>query len=225
MINISTFVCNPFQEQCYVLWQDDSSSCLVVDPGCCNDFEWDLIHQHLQQHGLVPEAVLVTHSHCDHVMGTGYVRRDYPNVVIYGSEEDQNHLPPVYLQNRMFGVETDIHHDPITHNLSEGDELLWPIEPAPMQAQHRIRVIDCPGHSHHGLCYYFPDDQLLLSGDVLFCHSVGRADFGSAMGCNQQLLLEGIAQKLFTLPADVVVYPGHGPKTTIGEENLCNPYI
>lgn len=224
-MNIETFVCNPFQEQCYVIWEDGASSCLIVDPGCCNDFEWDLVHQFLVQHSLVPERILLTHCHTDHVMGTGYVKKCYPEVKICGSVEDQNHLPPVYLQNRMFGINNEANVAPITHDLKEGDRLFWPETPAPNQAQHSIVVIDCPGHSHHGLCYYMPDDNVLMSGDVLFCRSVGRSDFGPAMGGNGRLLLEGIVQKLLSLPEQVTVYPGHGPSTTIGIENRYNPYF
>lgn len=225
MIQVKFFPCNPFGELCYVAWDDESCHCVIVDPGMCSDAEWLKVHHFLADHQLEPDYILITHSHTDHVMGTGYVKREYPDVPICGSVEDQNHLPPVAEQNQMFGVDVLTHHVPINRDLMEDDTLLLPALAQAGMKQHRIRVIDCPGHSHHGLCYYFEDDAVLFSGDVLFAGSVGRSDFGMAMGGNGRLLLEGIAQKLFALPAEVKVYPGHGMYTTIGYERETNPYV
>ena len=157
-MKVETFQCNPFQEQCYVIWDETSKRCLVVDPGMCTDWEWERIHRFIQQKELTPDAVLITHNHSDHVMGTGYLTKAYPGLPVYGSMEDQNHLPTIPMQNRFFGVDAEVHYAPITRNLMDGDTLLFPMEAQDGIAQHRIEVLDCPGHSHHGLCYYFPDD-------------------------------------------------------------------
>lgn len=224
-MKVETFQCNPFQEQCYVIWDETSRRCLVVDPGMCTEWEWGRVHHFLQFNQLMPDAVLITHNHSDHVLGTGYLTKAYPGLPVYGSMEDQNHLPPIQIQNRFFGVDAEVQYSPITNNLIEGDTLSFPFEAADGVTKHPIKVIDCPGHSHHGLCYYFPDDNMLFSGDVLFYCSIGRTDFGQAMGGNGPLLVKSIEEKLMTLPAPTKVYPGHGPMTTIETEANYNPYL
>lgn len=224
-MKVKAFTINPFGENCFVVWKEGADSCLIVDPGMSNDAEWGRVNTFLQQENLQPERVLITHGHSDHVMGTGYVKRDYPQVVICGSVEEQNHLPSMHLQNVAFGVDADIHWLPIEQDVKEGDEFSYPSVTKDGEAASRIEVIDCPGHSHHGLCYYFPDEKIIFTGDVLFYCSIGRSDFGPVMGCDGRLLVEGIVKKLLTLPADVKVFPGHGPGTSIGNEATYNPYF
>ena len=224
-MKVETFQCNPFQEQCYVSWDESSRRCLVVDPGMCTEWEWGRVNRFLQSNQLTPDAVLITHNHSDHVLGTGYLTKAYPGLPVYGSMEDQNHLPPIQIQNRFFGVDAEVQYSPITKNLIDGDTLSFPFEAADSAKKHPIKVIDCPGHSHHGLCFYFPDDNLLFSGDVLYYCSIGRTDFGPAMGGNGPLLVKSIVEKLMTLPAPTKVYPGHGSMTTIETEANYNPYL
>lgn len=216
-LHVESFNSNSFAEQCYVVWDEESRHCLIVDPGFFSVHDWYRCHQYLVQHQLQPQQVLITHSHTDHVSGTGIVANEYPGIAICGSADDQFRLPSVAMQNRLFGVMEESHWTPITRRIAAGEELTL--------GQHRIQVIDCPGHSFHGLCYYFPDDALLFSGDVLFCYSIGRSDFGPEMGCDGPQLVRGIVAQLLTLPAEVVVYPGHGPATTIGAEAKYNPYL
>lgn len=222
MLKIKFFPCNPFQELSYLVWDEDSLHCLIIDPGMCNAAEWNRMNDFIVATGLKPQMVLVTHSHTDHVMGAGYIKKTYPEVEIWGSKEDQNHLPSLPLQNQYFGVDLEVKYAPIDNDLYEGDCLSLKGKD---NTEHKIKVIDCPGHSHHGLCYYFEDDSVLFSGDVLFYGSVGRSDWGSELGGNGRLLAEGILTKLFVLPKEVKVYPGHGLHTTIGHEMDYNPFV
>jgi len=222
MLCIETFVCNPFSEQCYIVWDDVTRLAFAVDPGMASDFEWLRVKHYIEEKELQLQFVLLTHGHADHCMGSDYLSRAY-HQPICGSMAEEQQMPSVRIQSNAFGLEGPLNWHPIDKNLLEGD-VLW-LGEENGENSHRIEVIDCPGHSFHGLCFYLPQDQVLFSGDVLFCGSIGRADFGQIMGCNGPLLIQGIVQKLLTLPADVLVYPGHGPSTTIGYEATNNPYI
>lgn len=216
MLKIEIFQCNPLQMNCHLMWDDVSREALVIDPGFATEWEWGRVAARLAAESLTLKAVLLTHNHADHCMGSGFPARAC-QAEIYGSKDDQDHMPSVAIQADAFGLGNELHWLPIQNNLQEGDTL--------QLGEHRIQVIDCPGHSHHGLCFYFPDDKIIFSGDVLFYCSVGRSDFGRAMGGNGPQLISGILTKLLTLPADVIVYPGHGPQTTIGTEATYNPYV
>lgn len=216
MLHIEIFQCNPLQMNCHLVWDEASKEAFVIDPGFATQGEWQRVANRIESEHLTLKAVLLTHNHADHCMGSGFPVRSY-QVDVYGSKEDQDHMPSVQVQAEVFGLGDELHWAPIAHNLNEGDTL--------MLGQNRVEVIDCPGHSHHGLCYYFPDEKKLFSGDVLFYCSVGRSDFGRAMGGNGPLLVKSVVEKLLTLPMEVVVYPGHGPQTTIGTEATYNPYL
>lgn len=222
MLHVETFVCNPFSEQCYLVWDEQSRLAFIVDPGMADDYEWERVHRFIEEKQLQMQFVLQTHGHTDHCMGSAFPARTY-NICIYGGMDEQNHMPSLQIQNNAFGIDTLLHWLPIDKNLSEGDVLWLGDEDA--EGSHRIEVIDCPGHSFHGLCYYLPQEKILFSGDVLFCGSVGRSDFGPLMGGNGPLLVKNILEKLMTLPTDVRVYCGHGPMTTIGYEATYNPYL
>lgn len=216
MLKIEIFQCNPLQVNCHLVWDDVTRHALIIDPGFATEWEWQRVANRIEAEGLTLQSVLLTHNHADHCMGSGFPSRAYQTEIL-GSMDDQNHMPSAQVQAGVFGLGDELHWLPITRDVHEGDVLSL--------GQHRVEVIDCPGHSHHGLCYYFPDDKLLFSGDVLFYCSVGRSDFGRYMGGNGPLLVEGILTKLLTLPADVRVYPGHGPQTTIGTEATYNPCL
>ncbi|MDO4496681.1 MAG: MBL fold metallo-hydrolase [Bacteroidales bacterium] len=215
MMKIEQFVCNPFSENTYVVTDEETLQCAIIDPGMCSSLEWAKVRDYIRNNNTV-QHILLTHSHVDHLLGAGYCTQEY-GVEVSGSMTDQTHLPDARWQAGAFGVDCELRPAAITRNLAEGDTFLL--------GNLEVQVIDCPGHSFAGLCYYIPREGCLFTGDVLFCGSVGRSDFGEFMGCNGRLLAEGIVQKLFALPAETLVYPGHGPSTSIGYERDNNFYL
>lgn len=222
-MQIVQFVFNAFQEQCYLLFDAATRHALIIDPGMSTPRECAQVSDVISREGLTLQYILLTHSHVDHVLGTGYLHRQYPDAIIAGSADDQRFLPTAQQQAQLFGMGVQADVAPITLDLHEGD--LLRLGPADAPQAPEIRVVDCPGHSYHGLCYYLPATADLFSGDVLFRMSVGRSDFGPDMGCDGRMLRTAIVTKLLGLPSGVRVYPGHGPCTTIGDESACNPYL
>ncbi|MCR5394659.1 MAG: MBL fold metallo-hydrolase [Bacteroidales bacterium] len=215
-MQVKCFTNNPFQENTYLLYDTSTRQCVIIDPGMCNEKEWQEIDCFITNERLSPVRILLTHGHLDHVMGTGYLAEKY-GLQPEGPVEDIERLPAPEMQCRMFGI--GYHKKPavVSNNIKEGDVI--------HVGETEIQVLDVPGHSYHGLCYYLPQEQMLFSGDVLFFCSVGRSDFGTEMGCNGETLIDGIRCKLFALPPLTKVYPGHGPMTSIAQEIQCNPYV
>lgn len=221
MLQVTAFTFNPFGVQTYVLHDSATLEAAVIDPGCCSAAEWQALRTYVAEGGLSVRHVLLTHCHLDHVAGSGLCVREY-GVGLAGPLDDQLALPTVHEQAFLFGLDEAFAALPeppaaIVRPLAHGDSLTL--------GAHRIDVIDVPGHSPHGLCYYAASEGVLFAGDVLFCGSIGRTDFGARFGCSHRALVEGIAQRLLSLPPDVRVLPGHGPQTTIGREAASNPYL
>jgi hydroxyacylglutathione hydrolase len=209
-LQIHTIVSVPFAENTYVVWQSDRNDCLVIDPG----LEPDAILDFLRERSLTPAVLLNTHGHADHIGGNADLKRAYPEAPLLIGAGDAPLLTDAELNlSAPFGL-------PITSPeadtlVREGDVL--------QHAGLRLEVLDIPGHSPgHVVFVHRSEPIVVFGGDVLFRGSIGRTDFP---GSNGPLLLEGIRTKLFPLPADTVVYPGHGPVTTVGHEKRFNPFV
>ena len=176
----------------------------IVDPGA----EAARIDEVMLKMSLEPAGILLTHAHFDHIGAIPELQRLHPGLPVYIGAKDvaaighpMNQFPPEYPPI------------PRPDNLfSEPGQ--FPLPPA-------METIDTPGHTPGGVCYYFPEEKLLLSGDTLFAGSVGRTDFP---GGDMVALMDSIG-KLKRLPDDTVVIPGHGPTTTIGAEKTSNPFF
>jgi len=193
-LEVGTFAVN-----CTVLAMDNGQV-WIVDPGS----EADAILDLCEREGLVPSAILLTHAHFDHIGAIPGLLARYPELPVHVGEGDRavithpmNQMPP--------------HYPPIAapKNLRDARML------------EGVRIIETPGHTPGGVCYLFPEDGLLLSGDTLFAGSVGRTDLPGGDVATLMASLE----KLKELPDGTVVVPGHGPTTTIGREKAGNPFL
>ena len=216
MLKVECFVCNDFSVNSYIVYDVETLEAAIIDPGCCSQAEWHPMKYLIEKKSLKVKYILITHSHVDHIMGAGIVV-DALHIDISGNKDDETCLPTPAMQARFFGVSASSSYIPITIDLKEGSRLSL--------GEELIEVIDIPGHSFHGLIFYAPSSNILFSGDVLFRGSIGRSDFGANKGCNGQLLLEGIHNKILSLPDKTIVYPGHGPYTTVETERLINPFL
>jgi len=203
---IKAFSVGPFPMNCYIIFEQNKKDCLLVDPS--DDLQ--ILEEYITENNLEPCAIINTHAHIDHIRFTRLIQEKY-RLPFYLNEEEIPLLENLQSQGAMFGMDTAAPPE-VTHLLTETEEL--------QIKNFSFKVIHVPGHSPGSMCFLFGND--LIAGDVLFNGSIGRTDL--YMG-NYQLLIESIKKKLLTLPDNVVVYPGHGPSTTIGKERITNPFL
>lgn len=209
-LQVHTIVSMPFEENTYVVWRPERKDVLVIDPG----LEPDLILDFLSERELTPAALLNTHGHADHIGGNTTLKEAYPDApLVIGAGEA--HLLTDARENLSAVYGLPITSPPADRLVREGEV----IEAAGIC----LEVLEVPGHSPGHVVFLWRDSpSLLFGGDVLFRGSIGRYDFPHSNG---HLLLTGIKTKVLTLPSDTVVYPGHGPTTTIGHEKRTNPFV
>jgi hydroxyacylglutathione hydrolase len=209
-LQIQTVVSQPFEENSYIVWLEGRSDALVIDPG----LEPDLLLDFLRDQGLTVAAILNTHGHADHIGGNGALKQAFPNAPLVAGIHEAELLGNADLNlSGPFGFPIV---SPPADRLVREEELLE-------YAGIPLEVFEIPGHSPgHVVFVYRGSPCLVFGGDVLFRGSIGRTDFP---GGSFDRLAEGIRGKLFTLPADTVVYPGHGPTTKVGHERQTNPFV
>jgi glyoxylase-like metal-dependent hydrolase (beta-lactamase superfamily II) len=209
MLKVQKFTFNPFQENTYIVYNEQGSA-LIVDPGCSTRFEQKEMSAFISEKGLKIERLLNTHCHIDHVLGNKYVFDTYkvqPEISA-GEEIVLNSCVQVA---QMYGIPYDESPEPIfieTSKIALGSSIL--------------EVLSIPGHSPDHLAFYSKDDGFVLGGDVLFRESIGRTDLP---GGNMNTLLNSIRNIMFALPDETVVYAGHMEETTIGHEKKYNPFL
>jgi hydroxyacylglutathione hydrolase len=209
-IQIHTIVSMPFAENTYVVWRPERKDALVIDPG----LEPQSIVDFLAREELQPAVLLNTHGHADHIGGNAALKRAFPAApLIIGANDERLLTDSMANMSAAFGM--PIVSPPADRLVREGDV----IDAAGLQ----LEVLDLPGHSPGHVVFVIREDPIVVfGGDVLFREGIGRYDFPGSDG---RLLLNGIRGKLFTLPDSTVVYPGHGPVTTVGHEKKSNPYV
>lgn len=211
MITIKTFIFNPFQENTYVL-SDNTNNCIIIDAGVSSDYEEQVFSDYLKKNKLVPQALYNTHCHVDHVLGCNRIKEAY-KIPFYAHESEKALIDSAKSFAEFFGmsVEQPPHPD---HTISEEDKIRF--------GESELDIFHVPGHSPGSLVFYNEENRLAITGDVLFKGSIGRTDLP---GGNYTELINGIKSELMTLPKDTVLYPGHGPTSTIGNEYDTNPFL
>lgn len=207
---IDHLVLGEYQTNCYILREtEDSADCLIVDTALPDP----RLLNFLDHHKYNPLAVVLTHGHADHIISLADLRKKYPEIKVYIHSLDQNMLTDAEF-NLSALVGRNFTTAPADVIVEDGDL----IEIGGIT----LNVLHTPGHTIGGICLYAKKDAVLFSGDTLFADSVGRTDFP---GGSMHQLIESIKTKLFPLPEQTKVYPGHGPATTLKREKSSNQYL
>ncbi|MBQ7194302.1 MAG: MBL fold metallo-hydrolase [Bacteroidales bacterium] len=212
MTNIKHFTFNFLREHCFVVWKDDSHKAVLVDPGAFDDVEMAQLTGFLTENWLEPAAIILTHSHYDHIFGVGRLQRRYGiKVYMHPAEREVINryatLAPEIVVKR---IDSDFE----TTDIADGSHIT--------EAGLDFEVIHTPGHSPGSVCYYEKAENILFSGDTLFAGTIGRTDLECS---DYDDLIRSLIDKLMGLPSELDVFPGHGPSTTIGDERTHNPFL
>lgn len=210
MLSIQTFTFNAFSENTYVV-SDETLAAVIIDPGCYSRDEQKELSAFIERHNLRIELILNTHCHIDHVLGNHFVKDRY-KVPLHLHKIEEAQLRAVKNYAPVYGFEGYREAEP-DRFIDEKDGVTF--------GNSKWKIFFLPGHSPGHIGFYDDRENILFSGDVLFAGSIGRTDLP---GGNFDTLIKSIHQNIFTLPDSVVVYPGHGPTTTVGEEKISNPF-
>lgn len=200
-----------FEENAYLVALPGMNDCIVVDPG----LDPELIIEAIEAEGWTPAAILNTHGHADHIAGNAAMKERWPTApLIIGAGDASKLTDPVANLSAGFGL--PLVSPAADQTVQEGDVLEF--------AGIRWTALDTPGHSSGHVVFVAKEfaPVIVLGGDVLFAGSIGRTDFPDG---DARALIASIREKLFTLPDDTVVLPGHGPATTVGRERRSNPFV
>lgn len=211
MISIKMFTVNPFQENTYVLY-DETKEAVIIDPGFYDEDERTELLDFIGEKQLQPVSLLNTHCHLDHVFGNKFVVDTYKiKLSIHENELPVLKAMPGIAKN--YGVFSEESPMP-NFFLKEGERIVF--------GKSELEILLCPGHSPGSICFFNREQKIVIGGDVLFYGSIGRTDLP---GGHHATLINSIKNKLFLLDDDYTVYPGHGPKTTIGFERKNNSFL
>jgi hydroxyacylglutathione hydrolase len=211
MLSVKRFIFNPIQENTYVVY-DGKDACAIIDPGCYFPEEKQILTHWLKEAHLHPNILLNTHCHLDHVFGNKWAAGHFDLELQFGEFEF-----PTFKVAPESGARWSMPFENYSGNilfLKDGDKIVM--------GEEWLEVIFTPGHSIGHVVFYNSNQGFVIGGDVLFRLGIGRTDLP---GGDHQRLLKSIQDKLFSLPDDVIVYPGHGEPTTIGFEKENNPFL
>ena len=211
-MNIKIFTFNQFFENTFII-SDSTNECIIIDPGCYNKNEKQILQDYILSNNLVPTKLLNTHCHIDHILGNNFVSKTWD------LELEIHHKDIDLLKNSkniadLYGF-VNYENSPITNKfLVEGDIIEF--------GKSKLEVLFTPGHAPGHISLYSKNENFIISGDVLFNNSIGRTDLP---GGNYSTLIDTIKSKILCLDDSTVVYCGHGPSTTVGKERINNPFL
>ncbi|WP_423779164.1 MBL fold metallo-hydrolase, partial [Algoriphagus aquimarinus] len=211
MLYIKSFTFNPFQENTYLLY-DENGNGTLIDPGCFDLAERKELLDFVTEKNIRVTQLLNTHCHIDHVLGNAWAKKTFGvELLIHKEEEAVLKAVEVYAPNYGFVGYESSEADGF---LKEGDEI--------KVGDEVLKIIFVPGHAPGHVVFHHEATHQCIAGDTLFRGSIGRTDLP---GGDHELLLSKIKSQLFTLPEETVIYPGHGPETTIAFEKTHNPFV
>ncbi len=211
MLSVQSFRFNPLQENTYILY-NEKGACCIIDPGCYFASEETALKDFIEQNDLKPTLLLNTHCHLDHIFGNRFVHKTY-NLLLHLHSLEKPVLDMGPASGHLYQLPFD-NYDAELIYIDEGQTV--------RVGDDELHVLFTPGHSPGSISFYSKENKFVISGDVLFQGSVGRTDLP---GGDFTILEESIKTKLYTLPADTIVYSGHGDSTTIGDEMKDNPFV
>lgn len=212
MLQIKSFEYNPFNENTYLVWNNETLESAVIDPGCYDDYERNELSQFITQNNLKIKYLINTHCHIDHIFGVNFIKKTF-NPIYFIPEADLPLHKNASRQAEVFGFRLD--------NLTEPDKFLSESEILKL-GNDELKPLFTPGHTPGEFCLYSEKNKLCITGDVLFHQSIGRTDL---WGGDYDTLIASIKSKLLTLPDDTKIFPGHGIESTIGIEKNKNPFL
>ncbi len=212
-MNVLQLTFNPFQESTYVLY-DETKEAILIDCGCFSEAEQRFLEKQLEELDLKIVKLVNTHLHIDHVFGYQYASEKF-GMLTHAHQADEFLLSEFsdYAERLGLGTDCEVPQEVGTY-LKGGEKLCF--------GNTELEIFHIPGHTPGHLCFFHRKSQALIVGDCLFKGSIGRTDFPYG---NHEELISGIKNKLLPLGDEVVVYAGHGPNTTLGEEKVSNPFL
>lgn len=211
MLKIKSFTFNPYQENTYLIF-DDSKEAVVIDPGNYEAYENESISKFIDENKLQLKKIILTHCHLDHCLGNKYLNEKYGAELLIPFDERDLYKNVENIAT-LFGFANYLHLDENEY-LKEKDKIEF--------GDIKLDVLFLPGHSPGHLAFYFKNDNVCFSGDVLFYNSIGRTDLP---GGDHDTLINSIKNKLFLLNPNTIIYPGHGQKTILKNEMKDNPFL
>jgi glyoxylase-like metal-dependent hydrolase (beta-lactamase superfamily II) len=209
MLRYQTVPVTPFQQNCSIVWDDDTKRAAIIDPGG----DIDLLLAATERLGVQLEQIWLTHAHIDHAGATAELAERLALPIIGPHRADQFWIDMLPQQSQMFGFPPSRLFTP-TRWLEDGDRVEL--------AGHTLHVRHCPGHTPGHVVFHSPELQRAFVGDVLFAGSIGRTDFPQG---DHDTLIDSIRQRLWPMGDDTVFIPGHGPESSLGRERRTNPYV
>jgi glyoxylase-like metal-dependent hydrolase (beta-lactamase superfamily II) len=212
MITVKTFVFNIIAVNTYLLY-DETKEAVLIDCGCMFTTEEKKLADFITQNELKIKRLLCTHLHFDHILGNNFVYQNY-GIKPEAHCKDVELLPSIRRQIKSTGVRLPIQLLDVDDFLDENETICF--------GESELTTLLVPGHSPGSLAYYSRKDGFIVVGDVLFKGSVGRSDLWAG---NHEMLIAAVTDKILSLPDETIVYPGHGPSTTVIEEKNNNPFL